>query len=95
MSLALIVCRCGRRWYQLGRRKWDSRASTPGCPGCLPDPETCLVTGKRRLAQQAAKTEAAWWRRRWLSRMQAYRCRSCGAWHVGNDRPRKPGKARR
>lgn len=37
MSLALIVCRCGRRWYQLGRRKWDSRASTPACGGCRPD----------------------------------------------------------
>lgn len=37
MSIHVWTCECGRRWYQLGRRPWDSRAATPACAGCRPD----------------------------------------------------------
>lgn len=50
---------------------------------------TCDLTGKRRLTRRQAMAEARWWRRSMFARMNHYRCRSCGAWHVGNS-TRKP-----
>ena len=57
--------------------------------------ETCPKTGKRRLDESRAKADARWWRRSWLARMNAYHCRACGGWHVGNARARKPRRVRR
>lgn len=55
---------------------------TAGCP-----------TGKRLLTKRAAHAQAKAFRLRWAARMHAYRCKRCGAWHVGNT-IRKPGVRR-
>lgn len=68
--------------------------SVPARPGVSPAPPVCPLTGKRCFGKAAAKREAAWWRRRWMARMEAYPCPSGGHWHVGNDRPRKPRRRR-
>lgn len=56
--------------------------------------EKCPITGKRRLDRRQAHAEARWWRRSWMARMNAYWCRSCSSWHVGNN-VRKPRRVRR
>lgn len=55
--------------------------------------ETCALTGKRRMTRKQAMASAGWWRRSMFARMAHYRCRSCGAWHVGNQ-TRKPIRRR-
>lgn len=50
---------------------------------------SCPQTGKRRYTRKQAIAEARWWRRFRFARMTHYRCHSCGAWHIGNDRQRR------
>lgn len=54
--------------------------------------ETCAATGKRRLTRKRAMADAAWWRRFRLARMKHYQCRSCDAWHIGNDRRKRSAR---
>ena len=53
---------------------------------------TCPRTGKLRLTRVEAMAKAEWWRRSRFSRMRHYRCHSCGAWHIGNDRRKRQGR---
>jgi hypothetical protein len=53
----------------------------------------CHKTGKEKFTAQEAFARASWWRRTWMARMAAYKCKDCGSYHIGNDR-RKPRRKR-
>lgn len=46
----------------------------------------CEKTNKERFTKAEARAKAAWWRRTRAARMNAYRCKHCGSWHIGNSR---------
>jgi hypothetical protein len=47
--------------------------------------EFCPISGKVRLTKSQAKSMAKR-QKRGTWNLQAYRCRTCGGWHVGNVR---------
>lgn len=46
--------------------------------------EFCTASGKARVSRSVAKSTAK--RQRGGGNLQAYKCRACGGWHVGNLR---------
>ena len=44
----------------------------------------CYELGKKKFLVQGAKTVSMMMRRRFDTNHHAYRCRSCGWWHVGS-----------
>lgn len=45
----------------------------------------CPATGKTMHTRKQAQRIASWWQRRYFARMTAYQCKSCRAYHVGNN----------
>lgn len=51
-----------------------------------------MTCTKERLTRKEAMKRARWWRTVRFARMEHYRCASCSAWHVGNDRRKRAAK---
>lgn len=51
----------------------------------------CQKTGKECFDKAQAQAKAAWWRKARFARMNAYACRHCRKWHIGNNR-NKPAR---
>lgn len=49
-------------------------------------------SGKRRMTRKEAIASAQWWRRQRFARVNHYRCKKCGDWHIGNDRGKHAAK---
>jgi len=56
--------------------------------GLSRDPESphaiCAASGKARLTRGEAKSTAKRHSRQARANIQAFKCRACGGWHVGN-----------